>query len=73
MRRFGPKGADHPSIGIECPACHLAFKEGDLTTLVVLGPGANEDDRERARTGRVYTAVAVEVHWACATGESDPE
>lgn len=65
MRKFGPKAADHPGIGIECPACHVRFKEGDWTTLVVLGPGDDPDARERRDTGRVYTAVALEIHWEC--------
>lgn len=69
LRRFGPKLADHPTVGRECPACHYAFKAGDFTTLVPLGPGNDPDEQDRARAGRPYTAVAAEVHWACATGE----
>lgn len=69
LRRFGPKQADHPSVGEECPACHVAFKEGDYTTLITLGPGADDEERRKARDGHAYTAVAQEVHYACATGE----
>ena len=69
LRKFGPKAGDHPGVGRECPACHVPFAVGDYTTLVVLGPGGDPDARERAAAGRAYTAVAVEVHWACATGE----
>jgi hypothetical protein len=65
---FGPKGDDHPSVGVECPACHVPFKAGDFTTLVALGPGDSQGERARAREGRPYTAVALEVHVACATG-----
>lgn len=68
-RRFGPKMSDHPSVGRECPACHECFRGGDFTTLVCLGPGGDPEAQERCRSGRPYTAVAVEVHWACATGE----
>jgi len=68
-RMFGPKHPDHPGVGMECPACKVPFVAGDFTTLVMLGPGADEEARERARNGRVYNAVAVEVHWSCATGE----
>lgn len=68
-RRFGPKPADDPSIGTPCPACGIAFAIGDYTTLVALGPGADPESRERAREGRVYNAVALQVHYACATGE----
>lgn len=66
MRVFGPKAADHPGIGVECPACHVPFVAGDMTTLVALGPGNDPESRRRAREGRVYNAVAVEIHAACA-------
>ena len=65
MRKFGPKTADHPSVGRECPACHLPFKEGDYTTLVILGPGGDPDSQKRRDEGRPYNAVAAEVHWDC--------
>lgn len=68
MRKFGPKSKDHPSICLPCPACHVEFKEGDFTTLIALGPGDDEEAQERAREGRPYNAVAVEVHWACSGG-----
>ena len=70
LRRFGPKKADHPSVGALCPACHEPFMAGDYTTLVALGPGNDPEAQERARDRRVYNAVASEVHWSCATGES---
>lgn len=66
-RKFGPKQTWHPA-GI-CPACHKPFKVGDYTTLIELGPGDDRENQEKARAGRPYTAVAVEVHWSCATGE----
>ena len=65
-RVFGPKLADHPSIGEKCPGCHEEFTEGDMTTLVTIGPGKDPEEQERARAGRAYTAVAIEVHAACA-------
>jgi hypothetical protein len=68
-RKFGPKAADHPGVGRECPACHVPFSAGDYTTLVLLGPGDDPESQQRAREGRAYNAVAVEVHWACATGD----
>jgi hypothetical protein len=69
-RRFGPKTSDHPSVGQPCAACKQAFAEGDYTTLVLIGPGDDEDARQRALDGRPYNAVAVEAHWACVTGEA---
>ncbi len=67
-RKFGPKTADHPTIGELCQACKKPFKEGDFTTLVSLGPGDDMDARDRARNGLAYNAVAIEIHHACATG-----
>jgi len=70
LRKFGPKKSGHPSIGIDCPACRKPFRAGDVTTLIALGPGDDPEAQQRAREGRVYNAVAQEVHWTCATGDS---
>ncbi len=72
-RAFGPKQADHPSVGNPCPACHVPFAAGAWTTLVMLGPGDSEDARERCLAGRAYNAVAVEAHYACVHGEEPVE
>jgi len=69
LRKFGPKSKDHQSIGYPCNACNEDFEEGDYTTIIALGPGTDPEARKKAREGRPYNAVAVEVHWACATGE----
>jgi len=69
LNKFGPKAGDHPSIGQECLACHIPFKEGDYTTLIPLGPGADKEAQEKCREGCPYNAIAVEVHYSCATGE----
>lgn len=69
LRKFGPKRDDHPSHGKPCPACQQQFAEGDYTTLIPLGPGDNPDEQRKARLDLAYNAVAVEVHWTCATGE----
>ena len=69
-QRFGPKIAGHPSIGKPCPACNKKFKEGDYTTLVVLGPGNSKAQQKKALKGQAYNAVALEVHWTCATGKT---
>jgi hypothetical protein len=69
-RKYGPKAPDHPSVGAPCRACGGELAAGDFTTLVALGPGEDEEARNRARAGRPYNAVALEVHWACAIGES---
>ena len=69
-RKFNPLPKNHPLIGDICPACQQAFKEGDETTLIPLGPGDNPEAQQACKEGRGYNAVAISVHWACATGES---
>jgi hypothetical protein len=59
-----PDAADWP-----CVACGKPIPAGAMTVLVPVGPGDDEEGREKARTGRYYNAVAVEVHQVCATGE----
>ena len=68
LRAYGPKQAQHPSIGWACPACGVPFAIGAITTLVPLGPGASEEARKRYREKRWYNAVAIEVHYACVMG-----
>lgn len=65
-RIFGPKISTHPTIGILCPACAVAFAEGCYTVLVPLGPGDDQEAQAAHRDGRAYNAGAVEVHAACA-------
>jgi len=70
QRRFGPKDESFDGSTVPpCSACGVEFKAGDYSTLVKLGPGDDSKARERLRQGKPYIAVAVEVHWACATGE----
>lgn len=69
MRKFGPKQQDYPEDYPKCPACQQAFKKGDFSTLIMLGPGDNEEEQKKAKAGRPYNGVAMEVHWTCATGE----
>lgn len=71
-RMFGPKPAEAPTtVGKSCVACGVSFAPGDFTTLVPIGPGEDPEARERCRHGRPYNAVAVEVHWLCATGRAE--
>ena len=71
MRKFGPKGKDHPSVGQKCMACGEELKEGDFTVLVALGPGKDKGAREACEEGRPYNSVAIEIHWECSgTGVS---
>lgn len=68
-RRLGPKKSDHPSVGKPCAACQRPLMPGDYTTLVALGPSDDPEQQAKARAGEAYNAIAVEVHWTCATGE----
>lgn len=65
MRKFGPKTSDDPALGNPCPACGEPFKEGDYSALVGIGPGSDEEQRERRDSNRPYNSVALEVHWEC--------
>lgn len=67
-RKFGPKKADHPSVGSICSLCGKPFKAGDYTTLIAVEAGfASEEDAQKAMEGRAYTSEAEEVHWNCVT------
>jgi len=69
LQKLGPLKADDPSCGKGCPACGGPMKVGDSYALVVLGPGGDPVQRELAREEFPFKAVAVVVHWECATGE----
>ena len=57
---------------VHCPACGSLLRWGEYTTLITLGPGADPEARALARKGEPYLAVAIEVHWECATGGGEP-
>ena len=73
IRKSGPKPADHPSIGMPCPACLETFREGDYTTLVPLGPGGDVETQETAYSGRWFNAVALECHYRCVVGRAEDD
>jgi len=68
-RRFGPMKSDDALVGKPCPACNKPIAVGDYVALAPVGPGDDPEARERARTGRPYNAVALAVHYPCATGK----
>ena len=70
-RLFGPRGDDMPEK--TCPGCLLPLAVGDYTTLIPIGPGDDEEARERCREGRWYNAVSIEAHFGCATGMESQE
>ena len=71
LRKFSPLPKDHHLIGDTCHACNQTFKEGEITTLVALGPGDDPEARRLCREGNTYNAIAIPIHWSCATGEVD--
>lgn len=62
MRPFGPKPADHPSVGKACLICKRPFEAGDYTTLVATAP-ADAEEAAKMRAGRAYNSLAEEVCW----------
>lgn len=68
---FGPIREDE-HINQKCAACQEPFALGQFITLVPIGPGADEEARERKRAGRPYNAVAALAHYACVTGFEPP-
>ncbi len=67
-RKIGPVKPDEAIAGQVCQACNDPIVVGDYCALVPLGPGRSDEARARARHGRVYNAVALPVHYVCATG-----
>lgn len=61
---YGPKTADHPSIGEHCPICEKPFEEGDYTTLMPITPSDKQEEKEM-REGRSFIAVSKEIHSFC--------
>lgn len=72
-RRMGPKGPDHPTLGVECPLCHEPIDLGQTFTVALLGPGGDPDNQLLARTGQPFQPVGLELHWACVTGQTDDD
>jgi len=56
-------------IGETCPACGQQIRAGQMVAVLILGPGADPDARAKARAGEAYDAAAIDVHWACRTGD----
>lgn len=69
VRHFGPR--ESPSDNT-CMACGEPFGVGSYSVIIPLGPGGDEEYREKCREGRPYNCVGVEVHYACATGRDTP-
>lgn len=64
-----PAPVSDSEIGVPCPACLVPLATGDMVAVLLLGPGADPVARAAALAGEAYDAVAVEMHWACRTGD----
>lgn len=56
-----------------CRACEKPIEKNSDVALIALGPGDSEENMEKCEQGRPYNAVAIQVHWSCATGEKQNE
>lgn len=73
LRKFAPLNDGHPALGGHCQACGRRFCFGDITALVALGPGDDDEERDKAKAGCWFNAVAILLHWSCASGRRDDE
>lgn len=64
-RKMGPLAFDHFLVVDKelCPACEKVFETGQFIRLIVLGPGDDSKEQQRAK-GR--WPLAVPIHWDCA-------
>jgi len=71
LRKSEPLPSGHPYLSVpvsRCAACQEFLKQGDVYTLVALGPGLDKEQQDKCRQQFAYSAIAVPVHWTCATG-----
>jgi hypothetical protein len=68
-----PTPVSQSEIGEPCPACGVLLADGDQVAVVVFGPGADPAARAACLAGEDYAGVAVELHWACRTGDESYE
>jgi hypothetical protein len=69
----GPSLVSDSEIGQPCPACQVPFAAGDQVAVLVLGPGGDPAARAACLAGQAYQGVAIELHWACRTGDTQYE
>lgn len=71
LRKFDTLSDSHPLVGntMFCLGCGEDFRAGDVTTLVPIGPGSDEDGHAKCRRGSAFNAVCIPAHWKCVGGE----
>jgi hypothetical protein len=55
--------------GEVCQACGQPIRAGQVAVHVPLGPGDDPNARELCRAGKLYPAIGIIAHAACAGGE----
>ena len=50
-----------------CPACQLPLLKGQDWLMFPIGPGNDGEARARRDAGQSYNAVAIVMHWDCAS------
>lgn len=73
LRKSEPLLSGHPHLTppvSRCAACQAFLEQGDVFTLIPLGPGPDKEHQKLCSDQRSYHAVAVPVHWTCATGKT---
>lgn len=72
LTKSDPLRSGHPLLTApvsRCAACQVFLAEGDEITMMPLGPGPDKQQRELCADSLSYQAVAVPLHWTCATGK----
>ena len=64
LKKFDPLKPDDTSVGEVCPLCNKILEIGQCISLVADSP-ANEEEEQKMKKGRAYTAIAKIVHWDC--------
>lgn len=57
---------DHPAAEMSCRLCPEPLGNGEPVVLLTLGPGYEDEDREKCQAGRWHSAWAIGLHAACA-------
>jgi hypothetical protein len=55
----------HPLLDQLCPACDDNLNHEEPTVLVLVGPGTDQDDLDKARDGGWHSGLGVPVHLSC--------
>lgn len=65
---MGPLRSEHPLYDAPCPACDEPLGNGETITVLVLGPGADQEAQKKCRSNRWFNAEGIALHAACSGG-----